>query len=201
MQIAIIGCGNMGSGMAQRLSETNLISLYDHTFEKAKKLEDEGYGKAFDNIFETVKHAEMIILAVKPQNLKEAAILLENNLNDNQILASLLSGTPLNVLKQFFPVGKIMRMMPNLAVIYGEGVVGLSCNDNFLKKDKKNLTKAIESLGKLVWLPESKMDALTALAGSGPAFFLTIIEAIVEAGIAMGFTAKDSQSLVHQMLL
>jgi pyrroline-5-carboxylate reductase len=92
-------------------------------------------------------------------------------------------------------------MMPNLAIIYGEGVIGLSSDDSFPKSDKDKLSNAIESLGKLVWIPESKMDALTALAGSGPAFFLTMFEAMVESGIAMGFTAKETQSLIHQMVI
>jgi len=191
----------MGSGLAQRLSETNQIHLYDHNHEKANKLEEAGYGKAFDHISEALRHSEMVILAIKPQNLKEAADLIGKNLKENQILVSLLSGTSLEVLKNFFPKVKIVRMMPNLALIYGKGVIGLTCDSHFPKSDKELLSKSIESLGKLIWLPESKIDGLTALAGSGPGFFLVMFEAMVEAGIAMGFTPKDAQDLVHQMIL
>ena len=90
--------------------------------------------------------------------------------------------------------------MPNLALIYGEGVIGLSSDENIPQKNKEDLTKAFELLGKIHWLSEDKINALTALTGSGPAFFFVMVEAMVDAGIAMGFTAHTAQDLIYQML-
>jgi pyrroline-5-carboxylate reductase len=198
--MTIVGCGNMGNGLAQRLSTTHQLSFYDHHVEKTEKLEQQGYGKAFKDIKDALHQSELIILAVKPQNLKEAASLIHRELKETQTLVSLLAGTPIEILKTLFPNVNIVRMMPNLALIYGEGVIGLSSDEKMLEKNKEYLSNAFKSLGKIYWLPEHKIDALTALTGSGPAFFFMIVEAMIDAGIAMGFAAKDAQGLVHQML-
>lgn len=199
MHMTIIGCGNMGRGMAQRLSQTNSLSFYDHHIKNAEKLEQEGYGKAFDSLTEALVHSKLVILAVKPQNLKEAAN-VSKELKKDQILVSILAGTSLETLKRFFPGVNIVRMMPNLALINGQGVIGLSADEKIQEKDKDRLTEVFESLGKIYWLPENKIDGLSALTGSGPAFFFVMVEAMIDAGIAMGFTAKDAKGLVYQML-
>lgn len=200
MQITIIGCGNMGQSLAQRLSQTNQLFLYDHNNEKTEFLAQQGYGKACKDIMEALRPAEMIILAVKPQNLKQLAELIKDDLRDNQMVISLLAGTTIETLGHYFPAAQIVRMMPNLPLVCGEGVVGLSASKKIKNEDKEHLTKTFASLGKIYWLPEEKMDALTALTGSGPAFFFAMVEAMIDAGIAMGFTAKDAQGLTYQML-
>lgn len=198
--MTIIGCGNMGSGLAERLSTTTQVCLYDHHFEKAQTLEHNGYGKAYQDIKQALAQSEYVLLAVKPQNLKEVGPLVGKALKKEQILVSLLAGTSLKTLKQFFPHTTTVRMMPNLALIYGEGVIGLSSDENMMKKDKESLTGLFKPLGKIYWLTEDKFNGLTALTGSGPAFFFAMVEAMIDAGIAMGFTAKDAQGLVYQML-
>lgn len=200
MKITIVGCGNMGAGMAQRLSTSNQLFLYNQNPQKAKDLELLGYGKAVDNLETAIKNSEIIILAVKPQNLKEAAASMAKHLNKSQTLISILAGTPIATLKHLFPTATVIRMMPNLALIYGQGVIALASESNLPGKEKDSLTSIFECLGKITWLPESKIDALSSLAGSGPAFFFIIIEAMIDAGVAMGFTAKDAQGLVQQML-
>jgi pyrroline-5-carboxylate reductase len=200
MQIIIIGCGNMGQALAQRLSPTNQLFFYDHNEEKAEFLEQQGFGKACKNLVETLRSSEIILLAVKPQNLKQLAEWIKEELEDNQMIVSLLAGTNRETLKASFPAGKIVRMMPNLPLAYGEGVIGLSLSEKLERKDKEQLKKVFEPLGKVYWLGEEKMDALTALAGSGPAFFFSMVEAMIDAGIAMGFSASDAQDLIYQML-
>lgn len=200
MEMTIIGCGNMGAGLAKCLSKDNQLYLYDRHLEKTRQLEQEGYGKACKDIDEGLQTSEIIILAIKPQNLKDTASVISKALKKEQILVSLLAGTSINTLKNFFS-NKIVRMMPNLALIYGEGVIGLSSESTLFAKDKERLTHLFQGLGKIHWIPEEKINALTALTGSGPAFFFVMVEAMIDAAVAMGFTAKDAQPLVHQMLL
>ena len=200
MQIAIIGCGNMGTALARRLSQTHTLFLYDRHAERAQHLAREGHGTACGEMREALTSADVVILAVKPQNMQEAASSMGSDLRDNQILVSLLAGTPIAAFRHHFPVASIVRMMPNLALIHGEGVIALSSDENTNTASKEPLTQAFALLGKVHWLPEGKMDALTALASSGPAFFFVMVEAMIEAGIAMGFTAKEAQGLVYQML-
>lgn len=195
MKITIIGCGNMGRALALRLSKTSQLYFYDHTSGKAESFEKEGFGKAFKNLDEPIKLSDMVILAVKPQNLKEVAEKIR--IGKGQMLVSILTGASLAVLKGYFPEAAIIRMMPSMAVAYGAGVIGM-CTEEIEVKDR--VTKTFESLGKLYWLPESKINALTSLTGSGPAFFFSIIESMIDAGIAMGFTAEESKNLVYPML-
>lgn len=199
MKITIIGCGNMGQALAQRLSPTTQLFFYDHNKEKAELLEQQGHGTACKNMIEAFS-SEIIILAVKPQNLNELAELITEKLKDNQMIVSLLAGTTIETLRKYFAAVKIVRMMPNLPLIYGEGVIGLSSSKTLVNEDKEHLRKIFEPLGKIYWLGEEKIDALTALTGSGPAFFFSMVEAMVDAGIAMGFSASDAQGLIYQML-
>lgn len=200
MHIAIIGCGNMGKALGEKLGSTNQLYFYDHNPEKGEILEKNGFGKACKNIQEAINHAETVILAIKPQNFNESATIIGKELKKGQIVISLLAGTTLSTLKHSFPETTIVRMMPNLPLIYGEGVIGLSPDEKMNAKEKERLTDAFTSLGKICWLPEDKINALTALTGSGPAFFLTMIEAMIDAGVTMGFAATEARGLVHQML-
>lgn len=200
MKIGIIGCGNMGSAIARRLSNEHQLYLYDHQREKSRHLEEQRCGNACKSLAHAISSSEILILAVKPQNLTSVAAEIKNSLQENKVIVSLLAGTTLATLKHYFPNVHVTRMMPNLALTQGEGVIGL-CSDEGLKNEvKESLFKIFKQLGKVYWISEEKMDALTALTGSGPAFFFAIVEAMIEAGIALGFTSDEAQDLVYQML-
>lgn len=201
MHLTIIGCGNMGSALAQRLSPHYKLFLYDRNVEKTEHLEKQGFGKACKQLPETLRQSDIVILAIKPQNLHEAIDLIyQNGKSKKPLLVSLLTGTPLAKLQNHFPNYKIIRMMPNLPMIHGEGLIGLSASDDISEKEQQPVTELCQHLGKVYWIPESKIDAFTALAGSGPGFAFVLIEAMIDAGINLGFSVKDSQDLVHQML-
>lgn len=200
MKITVVGCGNMGRALARRLSASEQLFFYDHRFKNAESLEQEGLGKACRNVQEAFDQSEAVILAVKPQNLEDVAKVIEKELKTDHILISLLSGASIETLKRFFPRSTIVRMMPNLGIAYGEGVVGVCAEEKLSDKEKESLNRLFESLGKIYWINESKINALSALAGSGPAFIFVMIEAMIDAGIAMGFNAVDSQDLILQMM-
>lgn len=200
VNITIIGCGNMGSAFAECLSQKNQVFLYDHHSEKAKKLEEMGFGKAFSDIQKLVVNSYLIILAVKPKNIHEISHLLVNSLNQDQILISLLAGTPIKLIKELFPIPTVIRMMPNIAVKYGKGIVGAVSEGNCSEEKKNHLHTVFSQLGTVYWLPEDQINALTSLTGSGPAFFFVMIEAMIDAGVAMGLPAVEARNLVMGML-
>lgn len=199
MKIAIIGCGNMGEGIAQRLSSEHQVFLFDRHPEKMEKLQKEGFGTACQKMEEALTPSEVVILAVKPQSFVEVAKGFQNPLS-HQILISLLAGTTIATIRKHIPYRKIIRMMPNLALICGQGAIGLASDEPLSQNDHKLIHQICTSLGKVYELSESKIDAFTALAGSGPAFVFALIEAMVEAGIGMGFDAKNAESIVRQMI-
>lgn len=198
--IGIIGCGNMGKALAQRLSEKNQVFLYDHHYEKAQTLEGNGVGQACHDLKELIALSGILIIAVKPQSFKELANSIVKNGPIEAIIISLLSGTMLAQLREVFPDQRLVRMMPNLAVIYGSGAIALSSDKALADTDSQLINTICQSLGKVYWLNESKINAFTALAGSGPAFVLAMVESMVDAGIAMGFSAKEAQEIAHQMV-
>ena len=91
-------------------------------------------------------------------------------------------------------------MMPNLAITCGQGAIALVADESVLEDRKILISDFCEPLGKVYWISETKINAFTSLAGSGPAFVLAMIESMVEAGIAMGFNAQDAQGLTLQMM-
>lgn len=200
MRIAIIGCGVIGSAFAKRLYSAHELYLYDRKWETTKALATEVASQACLTLEEAVKSADWIILTVKPQNLNEVANQMGSFLKSNQLLISSLAGIPLKQLNSHFPTPSILRLMPNLAVMYGQGVIGMTDQNLHSPEVKQELEAAFSPLGKVYWIPESKMDAFTSLTGSGPAFAFILIEAMIDAGIAMGFHSHEAQELVYQML-
>lgn len=200
MKICIIGCGNMGSGIAQRLSKEHALALHDHdvkgTAELAKTIGAKSYSKAV----EAVQDCEIVILAVKPQNLSEIATHIASSLTPKKLLISILSGITMHTLRRYFGDIPIVRMMPNLPLLHGKGVIGLAENPELPNATKNTLDKLLKPLGFVHWLPENKMDALNSLTGSGPAFVFVLIEAMIDAAIAMGFSAHDGKQYVYEML-
>lgn len=190
----------MGAAFAQRLSAEHQLALYDRHHECAERLAQDGHGKAYRDIAEAITNSEVIILAVKPQSLMEATIDMERLLTEKHVLFSLLAGTPLKKLRGAFSRCRLFRLMPNLAIKCGEGMIGI-CTEETIPEDERNfLTHLFEPLGKVMWLPETKINALTSLAGSGPAFLFAMVEAMLASGVEMGFTAQESEELVFQMM-
>lgn len=199
MKIGIIGCGQMGGGIAQRLANNYSLFLYDHHASSVKKLAEELGATPCKTPSELCKKADILFLAVKPQQLqqtaKEFAPFVQKHL-----LISILTGKSIETLKQQFPKASVIRMMTNLAAVFGQGVVILAEDSSLPQKLKKQTQAISQLLGSVYWFPESKIDALTSLIGSGPAFFYVMLEAMVDAGVHMGIKSQDSLELITQMI-
>jgi pyrroline-5-carboxylate reductase len=186
----------MGGAIARHLSFKHQVILYDHREEKAKGLAKELGAEYTLAITDLPPKAEIILLAVKPKDLKYVS--QELLLGQEHLLISVLAGTSLATLKTYFPEPEILRIMPNLGVICGQGVIGLV--DELSSEWKKKAVGLFEGQGTLLWLPESQIDALTALTGSGPAFIAHFIEGMIEGGVQLGFTSEEAHDLVLQTL-
>ncbi len=198
MKIAIIGCGNMGKALALRLSTEHQLFLYDHNAHKTAALEK--HGKACSSLSDALKQTETVILAIKPQNLAEFGPVLAKEMKPNQTLISILAGTTTATLRDYFPSNAIVRMMPNLAMAYGAGLIALTSDKPLSSLLEYSLTNIGELLGHVYWLPENEFDAFTSLTASGPAFFYLLMESMVEASVQMGLSPSDANALVPQMI-
>ena len=193
MKIAIIGCGVMGSAFARFLGKKHQVFLCGKDPEKLKCLSKET-NAPIATTEEGCKKADVIILAFKPKDLKKAALEFSKYVTEGKIVLSILSGADTTVLQSLFPQANIVRTMPNLALTCGQGIIGVS--DNLDSEVKSKVDALLTGMGLVYYLPEAKMEAFTALCGSSPAFVFVILEAMMEGGVALGFSFKDSSQLV-----
>lgn len=200
MKVCLIGCGKMGGGIVRRLASENELFLFDHSQEKAEKLADELNAKACKSAAEAISRAEVVLIAVKPQDLADLAKEAHREFYDKQLVVSCLAGVTTHMLETLFAEIPVLRIMPNLPVVYGEGIVGLVESDNLEQNFKDKACRLFSNLGDLHWVPESKIDAISSLTGSGPAFVSVMIESMIDAGVAMGIDSEQSRELVLQLI-
>lgn len=187
-KIAIIGCGNMGSALAQGLSAHSLV-LFDRHPERMRQSGAKG-------IDEAVRGAEIVILAIKPKDLMTTAQAIAPHVCEETILISVLAGVTLQELRAQFSKPIVVRAMPNLAIRKGKGITGLVEDPHLSEEVRHKLNALFQPMGMVLWVPENKIDALMALTSCAPAFVAHIVEAFVDGGIHMGFPADQALPLV-----
>lgn len=200
--IGIIGCGVIGSGLAERFSPNRPIILFDKSAKRSQELGKslKGNVQVANKADEVISKASIIFIAVKPQSLNELTEEIKVPFREEQLLISPLAGTPLKLLQKRFLNVSILRIMLNIPCFFGKGIIGLAENSHLSEESKRIASEIFSELGISVWVPEKNIDALTALTSSGPAFLLVILEAMIEAGINMGLSASESEYLVLQTI-
>lgn len=185
----------MGSAFAKFFVKKHSVTLYDRDKTKARALANEIGANFEENLTSAVQEANLVLLAIKPKDLSSVSKVIANSFGEEKILLSILAGTPLSLLKRNFPKGTVIRSMPNLGLISGQGVMGLA--ENGLSDPlKQRIDSLLQGIGLIAWMPEDKIDALTALSGSGIGFILVMIEAMIDGGVHLGFTVKESREFV-----
>ena len=196
--IGFIGCGNMGGALAKAVAksdEKNTVAVCDFVEEKAKNLARQIGGKVL-SAEELVKNCRFIVLGVKPQVLNEVVAPLKEAFaeNKNAVIISMLAGVTTETILSAIGVSlPIIRIMPNLPAMLGEGMIVYAVNGVSGAKEWEFL-RLFDKAGVLDKLPEQLIDAGTATSGSGPAYVYAFIEAMVSAGEEIGLS-KDQATL------
>ncbi|MFH1702734.1 MAG: pyrroline-5-carboxylate reductase, partial [Nitrospirota bacterium] len=141
------------------------------------------------------------IFAVKPQDMDNVIAEVSDFISEDKTVISIAAGITLSYLSARLKTRKMVRVMPNTPALIQEGMSVMSMCECIHDKDIGVIKDIFMSIGKLLVLPEKYMDAVTALSGSGPAFFAYFIEAMIEGAVKMGLGKDDATALAVQTLL
>jgi pyrroline-5-carboxylate reductase len=198
-EMLICGCGNMGSAMlrgwlAAGVSPTCFTIIDPMPDNVPDGVSVYRSGTELHRTFGTV------VLGIKPQMLEALAPDIARLLKPGATVISILAGSGTTTLSQHFPGAKIVRLMPNLAAAIGKSPLGLFSHE-IATDNRHGLNAMFAPLGMVIWLnDESHMDAVTALAGSGPAFVYRFIDALAQGGMATGLPEDIAGKLALAMV-
>ncbi len=206
-KIGIIGCGNMGEAILNRLSNVleKSTSIMVSEFDASRRDYIQSKYKVIVGVDnnEVVKFADVIILAVKPRDLE--AILKSEvccGASKEKLLISIAAGITTGYIESI--VGKdvpVIRVMPNMAAAIGESVSSISAGSSVNPKDMALAKEIFLAIGDVVEVDEKLVDTVTAISGSGPAYFFYVIEALIEAGCAEGLKEDVAKKLAVKTAL
>ena len=199
-RLGLIGCGNMGGAILAGVIQKGIVSpsqvtVYDKIIGKAKACARRFRVRLAQGNAEVVRRSEIVLLAVKPQDLFEAASEFQAAFTSGHILITILAGTPTAKVKRAVgPKPKIVRAMPNLGAQVGEAITALT-------GDRQGLAAAeaiFSGCGKTVRLSEKFFDLVTAISGSGPAYFFLLMELLAKEAEVHGLSEKVARELAVQ---
>lgn len=203
MNIGFIGVGNMGFAMLNsvRKMKAGEIVYTDVSQERLDYIKKETTIDYLKSNQQVVDHSDIIVLAIKPQYMAE--VLLNLTIDSRKIIISIAPGLSIAYINSLI-VGspKIVRAMPNTPALIGEGISAVSFGEmEFNGKQKEEVYDIFRSLGKVITVPESQMDAIVPLSGSSPAFVYMLIEAMADAGVSYGINRADAYLLASQAVI
>lgn len=206
-RIGFIGTGNMGTSILKGVlrSETAQpedIIIYDADRSKAEALAMEtGVTFASSNI-ELTKHSDCIVLAVKPVYIGQVMEEIRDSFTSEKVLVSIAVGISSETLRSYLKKeSKIVRTMPNLPLMVGEGMTLICFDDNIGIEEKAFVKRLFEGSGRAEELDERLMSQVTALTGSSPAYVFMMIEAMADGAVSQGIPRKLAYKLAAQAVL
>lgn len=196
--IGIIGAGNMGGAMYKIWRQNHHVCIYDHNNSKIKAL---GARRDALNLPDLLARADAIILAVKPQSFKELAGEIKNKIR-NKLVISVMAGISVRTISNLLKAKKIVRVMPNMPARIGQGVSGWFAGKGVTKAEKREAARLFSALGLAVEIKqEALLDAVTAVSGSGPAYFFYLCGQLEAGAIKLGLDKKTAMVLAEQTFL
>ncbi len=199
--LAILGCGNIGSAIAKGLTKSGMtadnITLTRRKLEPLTELAEAGFQTSIDNA-NAVQNAKIILLTVLPSQLMDLLDDISSSLSENHLLISIVSGVSITEIQE--KVGKdipIIRAMPNTAAVLCESMTCLSSLPQF-SQELKTAQTLFEKVGNTLVIDETQMASATALCACGVAFFLRAIRAASQGGIEIGFHSDEAFTIAAQ---
>lgn len=202
-KIGFIGAGNMAGAIIGGIIEAKVFAagkvfVYDILAEKLSDLHKQFGIKPADSVKDLVESVDTIVLSVKPQTFVDVLEGIKDHVNKDQVIISIAAGITTAKIAKFLPHNTIIRVMPNTPALVGEGATALySGNATIIAMD--SAVQIFEAVGKAVVVDEEGLiDAVTAVSGSGPAYYFKLMEAMIAAGVKLGLDEETAKQLVLQ---
>ncbi len=202
MKIAFIGGGSMGEAMLSAIlnkgiSLPQVISVSDIDEARRKYLEQKYKVATVSDNRLAVSKGDIVILAIKPQNLTEVMAELSGQLKPTQLVLSIIAGAKIDTLCQGLNHGCVVRVMPNTPAQIGEGISVWTATAEVTEQQKEWVSSILGAMGEEIYVDDEKyIDMATAVSGSGPAYVFLFIESLVDAAMHIGLPCDMAQKLV-----
>lgn len=205
-RIAFIGAGNMAASLIGGLRAKGLdaaqIRASDPGDETRARVSAEHGIEVFADNAQAIEGADVVVLAVKPQAMKTVCEAIRPNLKPGQLVVSIAAGITCASMNNWLGEQPIVRCMPNTPALLRQGVSGLFATAQVSAEQRQQAQELLSAVGIALWLEEEQqLDAVTAVSGSGPAYFFLLIEAMTAAGVKLGLPADIAAQLTLQTAL
>jgi pyrroline-5-carboxylate reductase len=207
MKIAFIGGGIMGEAMIRGILNKGLttpqyITVNDISAARLAILVKEYGVRVTDDYSIAIKGSNVVVIAVKPQNLAELIPQLEGRFTRGQLVLSIIAGAAIATISRGLGHRSVVRAMPNTACQIGEGMSIWTISSAVSQRQKGMARSILAALGREIYVPDEKyIDMATAVSGSGPAYIFLVIEALVDAAVHIGLPGEMVEELVIQTVL
>jgi len=203
-KLGFIGVGAMGGALLRGLLAAGKVTredlvYYDPDPKRQQEMAELGIEAALDN--PEVMHSPVVVLAVKPQFLKEVMEQIRDFARPWQLVISLAAGVPLALLEEVLHSSRVIRAMPNTPLLVQAGMTALSPGSRATPEDLDLALDLFRAVGRAEMVDEIHLDAVTALSGSGPAFVAVFLEALADGAVKMGLPRVLALELAAQTLL
>ena len=206
-RIAVLGAGKIGEALLGGLVSSGWREPAElwATSRRQERVDEltERYGvRATTSNAEAVSGAAIVVVAVKPQDIEVLLGEIGGLLGEEQTVLSIAAAIPTSLIEgHLLARVPVVRAMPNTPSTVHEGIAGIAAGAHAAESHLAAAEEVLSHLGRVVRVPESHMDAVTAVSGSGPAYFALLAEAMIEAGILLGLSREISTQLVVQTML
>ncbi len=203
LRIGVIGVGNMGQALVHGLVEKSVypqnISVFDLDKKKITEIKKEGRIKGAASTRQCASLSDVVILAVKPQGLQPVIEEIASSIEPGTLVISIAAGVTLKKIETYFKKQvSLVRVMPNMPALVGSGMSAYSPGRHVSEKHKKIAEAILSSFGEVVLVPEKLLDLVTAVSGSGPAYYFLLTEKLIEAAYEMGMKVDVAKRLAYQ---
>lgn len=206
MKVAFIGSGIMGEAMIKGLLNKQLISANQITAsdvreDRAKELSDKYGLHGTTSNLEAADGADIVVLSVKPQVLNEVMPEVRRGAHSAKLILSIIAGAKIHTIADGLANPSVVRSMPNTPAQIGMGITVWTATPEVLPAQREQAEMLLGALGDQIYVDDERyLDMATALSGTGPAYIFMFMEALIDAGVHMGFSRRDAERLVLQTM-